>query len=92
MLSMIKQVSVVGLLAMGCMAAGAAESDQITVAGSSTVRPIVEKASKEFAKLHPEVSFVVGGGGSSHGVKTVAGEEVMLGMASRDLKGSETKK
>lgn len=66
-----------------------AAGEKITVAGSSTVRPIVEEAAKQFKQTHPDVSFVVGGGGSSHGVKMAGSEEVVLGMASRGLKDSE---
>lgn len=65
---------------------------KITTAGSSTIRPIVEKAAKEFKKSHPDVGFVVGGGGSSHGVESAANGEVLIGQASRNLKEKEKKK
>ncbi len=77
-------------LAMASLGSIAHGGDQITVAGSSTVRPIVKKAAAEFKKTHPDVEFVIGGGGSSHGVKSVATGQVTIGMASRDLKGKET--
>lgn len=64
---------------------------QITVAGSSTIRPIVEKAAKAFNKTHSDVKFVIGGGGSSHGVKSAASGNVLIGMASRNLKDKEKK-
>jgi phosphate transport system substrate-binding protein len=65
---------------------------KITTAGSSTIRPIVEKAAKEFKKSHPDVVFVVGGGGSSHGVKSTANGDVLIGQASRHLKEKEKEK
>jgi phosphate transport system substrate-binding protein len=68
-----------------------AGDQRITVAGSSTVRPIVQKASDAFRKAHPAVKFIIGGGGSSHGVKSAATSKVSLGMASRNLKDKETK-
>lgn len=72
------------------MVAGYAHSaEKITTAGSSTVRPIVDKASKAFKKTHPDVSFIVGGGGSSHGVKEAGLGEVDIGQASRNLKEKE---
>ena len=66
-------------------------AEKITTAGSSTIRPIVDKASIAFKKTHPDVSFLVGGGGSSHGVKAVGTGEVMLGQASRFVKDKEMK-
>jgi phosphate transport system substrate-binding protein len=68
-----------------------AEDQRITVAGSSTVRPIVQKASEAFCKANPQVKFIIGGGGSGHGVKSAGTSKVKLGMASRDLKDKETK-
>ncbi len=61
----------------------------ITAAGSSTIRPILKEAAKEFEKIHPGVKFVIGGGGSSQGVRTAATGEVLIGMASRNLKEKE---
>jgi len=66
-----------------------AADNQITVAGSSTIQPIIEQAAKEFKKTHPDVTFVIGGGGSSHGVKATAAGEVLLGTSSRDLNEKE---
>ncbi len=75
------------MFSMNSLAQG---GEQITVAGSSTIRPIVQKATAEFKKTHPDIKFVVGGGGSSHGVKSVATAQVIIGMASRNLKDKET--
>ena len=66
-------------------------AEKITTAGSSTIFPIIQDASKAFRKTHPDVTFVVGGGGSSHGVKAAGTNEVNIGQASRDLKDSEMK-
>lgn len=65
--------------------------EKITTAGSSTIRPIVEKASKAFKKNHPGVEFVIGGGGSSHGVKSAGNGDVSIGQCSRNLKEKEKK-
>lgn len=64
-------------------------AEKITTAGSSTIRPIVDKASKAFKAIHPDVSFIIGGGGSSHGVKAVGTNEVNIGQASRFIKDKE---
>lgn len=74
------------------MLAGFANSaEKITTAGSSTVRPIVDKAAKAFKNTHPDVYFVIGGGGSSHGVKAAGTGEVNIGQASRNIKDKEMK-
>lgn len=76
-----------------CVSASTALAlEKITTAGSSTVFPIVLDASSAFKKSHPDVSFTVGGGGSSHGVKSVATNEVNIGQASRYLKNKEMEK
>jgi phosphate transport system substrate-binding protein len=51
----------------------------------------VEKASKAYKKSNPGVRFVIGGGGSSNGVKCAGQGKVMIGMASRELKDKEQK-
>lgn len=66
-----------------------AVAEKITVAGSSTVKPIMAKATEAFTAKHPEVTFVVGGGGSGKGVSLSGTGAVMIGMASRNMKDKE---
>lgn len=81
-----------GVLLVLCMAATVAHAaEKITTAGSSTIFPIIQDAAKAFQQTHPDVTFVVGGGGSSHGVKAAGTNEVNIGQASRDIKDSEMK-
>lgn len=87
----LKQTFVYALLTVfACMATPAWSADTriIRAAGSSTIRPVVSDAAALFEKKHPVV-FQIEGGGSSHGVKTVASGLVDLGNASRNLKPSE---
>jgi phosphate transport system substrate-binding protein len=72
-----------------CTSAAGEEEVLISVAGSSTVQPIVAQAAKLFQELHPGTRIVIGGGGSAHGIRAVAGDEVQVGMSSRALKESE---
>ena len=65
--------------------------ETITIAGSSTVKPIVEEAVLAFKKGNPGVQVVVGGGGSSGGVKNAGEGKVDIGMASRKIKEKEQK-
>jgi phosphate transport system substrate-binding protein len=64
----------------------------ITIAGSETVRPVVEEAVKVYGSRAGASKFVVGGGGSSHGIEAVFKGQVDIGMASRDLKPGEREK
>lgn len=63
--------------------------EKISIAGSTTVHPIIGAAIKEFQKTHPEIDFEVSGGGSGYGVKATGTGEVQIGMASRELEDQE---
>ncbi|MDY6903078.1 MAG: phosphate ABC transporter substrate-binding protein [Thermodesulfobacteriota bacterium] len=63
--------------------------EKLTIAGSSTVKPIAEAASKAFKATHPDVMVIIGGGGSSSGVKNAGQGTVDIGMASRKVKDKE---
>jgi phosphate transport system substrate-binding protein len=67
----------------------ASAADQITIAGSTTVKPIVEAATQQFKKSNPGVEFAVGGGGSGQGIQLVTKGTVNIGMSSRPLKEAE---
>lgn len=72
-----------------CVEPAVGDDGLLSIAGSSTVQPIVARAAKQYQALRPEVRIVVGGGGSGHGIKAVANGDVQVGMASRALKASE---
>ena len=74
-------------LIAGCTAVVA--GDRVVIAGSTTVKPIVESAVQEFRKSHHTVKFIVGAGGSSHGIGLVSKSVVDIGMASRHLSTKE---
>jgi phosphate transport system substrate-binding protein len=63
--------------------------EKVSIAGSSTVLPIVAEAIKEYRLLHPGTEFVLGGGGSGNGIKAAAAGTVQIGMSSRALKENE---
>ena len=65
------------------------QSIKLQIAGSTTVLPIAEECARIFMGKHPGSRIDVSGGGSSHGVKSVADGTVDIGDASRDLKDSE---
>ena len=57
--------------------------------GSTTVKPVVDKAVPEYQKTHADIQFAVGAGGTGQGVKLAGGGEVQIGMASATLKQEE---
>lgn len=62
---------------------------RLTVAGSSTIQPILESAASRFEGKHAGVKLDVQGGGSSVGIKCATEGSCDVGMVSRDLKPEE---
>ena len=86
------------LLGSGCIGSmdnnhktdGASASPlELQVSGSTTVLPIAEECARVFMEQHPGDKVYPMGGGSSHGIKSVADGTVDIGTASRDVKSSE---
>jgi len=67
-------------------------SGSITIVGSTTVLPIASMAGEAFEELYPDVTIAVSGGGSSVGVTSAGAGTADIGMASREIKSSETEK
>lgn len=76
----------------GCTDSGPApaETETISVTGSTTVLPLAQIAAEAYMENHPEADIQVSGGGSSVGVTAVGEGTAEIGMASRELKSSET--
>lgn len=76
----------------GCTDSGPApaETETISVTGSTTVLPLAQIAAEAYMDTHPEADIQVSGGGSSVGVKAVGAGTADVGMASRELKSSES--
>ena len=66
-----------------------AGAEEISLSGSSTIRPIIKKAGKLFKK-QTGIAVKTKGGGSSVGAKDAIAGTTNLGMCSRDLKDKET--
>jgi phosphate transport system substrate-binding protein len=62
---------------------------ELMVVGSTTVQPLAEKLGEAFEAGGSDVMIVVGGGGSSVGVKSAGEGTADIGMASRAVKESE---
>lgn len=67
----------------------AAETGQISIAGSTTVQPLAEKLAEVFVATNSGIRIDVAGGGSSSGVKAGGDRTVDIGMASREIRASE---
>ncbi|OYT64091.1 phosphate-binding protein [Methanosarcinales archaeon ex4572_44] len=88
---------IVSLAGSGCVSdtnSGHVDSEsmknvKLQIAGSTTVLPIAEECARIFMEKHPGSRVDVAGGGSSHGIKSVADGTVDIGDASRDIKDSE---
>lgn len=65
-------------------------SGKIVIAGSSSVTPVMEKLAEAYEVLNPEVSIEVNQSDSTTGVQMAAEGTCDIGMASRDLKDSES--
>lgn len=63
---------------------------KIVIHGSSSVTPVMEKLKEAYVKLNPNVTVEVQQSDSSTGVKDVIEGTCDIGMASRELKDSET--
>jgi phosphate transport system substrate-binding protein len=66
------------------------QSGGLTVAGSTSVQPLAELLADRYMAEHPGVTINVQGGGSSAGVRAAQSGAAGIGMASRELKPSET--
>ena len=65
---------------------------KIVVAGSSSVTPVMEKLKEAYIVLNPNVNIEVQQNDSTTGVTSAIEGVCDIGMASRDLKDSETEK
>lgn len=85
--------ALLGLCALilgGCSGGDGAAQQKLTVTGSSTVAPIMEEIARTFEGQHPELRIEVQTGGSSRGIADARSGLADIGMASRELKDSET--
>lgn len=68
----------------------AGTSGKITVAGSSSVTPVMEKLAEAYKTLNPQATIEVQQSDSTTGVTSAIQGVCDIGMASRELKDSET--
>lgn len=67
-------------------------SGKVTVHGSSSVTPVMEKLSEAYAAVNSDITVEVQQSDSSTGISDTIDKSCDIGMASRDLKDTETEK
>lgn len=65
---------------------------KITLSGSTSVAPIMEKLTEEYNKLNPDVTIEIQQSGSSAGIESAIEGACDIGMSSRELKEEELAK
>ncbi len=75
----------------GAAAVHAAAKTELSINGSTTVLPIMQKIIEPFMAANPTVEVSLSGGGSGNGIKALIDGQTMLAMSSRDMKDSEIK-
>ncbi len=63
----------------------------ITIAGSTSVAPVMNVLADEYKKLNPDVKIEIQESGSSAGIESAIGGAVEIAMSSRELKDDEVK-
>lgn len=66
------------------------KSGKIVIAGSSSISPVMEKLAEAYKELNPEVTIEVQTSDSTTGMNMASEGTCDIGMASRELKDSET--
>ncbi len=69
-----------------------ANENNLRIAGSTTVLPIVSRAAEKFKIKHPNISISVNAGGSGVGFSSMADRRIDIGMMSRKISENERKK
>lgn len=65
---------------------------KITIAGSTSVAPLMNVIADEYKKLNPDVSIEIQESGSTAGIQSATEKAVDIGMSSRELKDEEAEK
>lgn len=66
------------------------EKGTITISGSTSVAPLMEKLAEAYMKINPNAEIIVEATDSTDGLTRAMSGEVNLGMASRELKDYES--
>lgn len=79
----------VGTLAVGCGSKDSGGGSKVSVSGSTSVGPLMEKEAEAYKSVDSKVSIEINQLGSSAGIKDAINGVAEIGMSSRDLKDEE---
>ncbi|EPR43856.1 phosphate binding protein [Desulfovibrio sp. X2] len=68
---------------------GSAWAGSLTIKGSTTVLPIMQRAVEAYMKAHPDMKIDLSAGGSGEGIKALIDGTTDIAMASREMKDKE---
>ncbi|RMH17519.1 MAG: phosphate ABC transporter substrate-binding protein [Gammaproteobacteria bacterium] len=68
------------------------KSRTLSIAGSSTVLPVVDMAAKAWHITHPGLKIILNGGGSGVGINQLGEGHLDIGMASREISRDEIRR
>lgn len=74
---------------MSSAMSSAAAKDTVTVSGSTTVLPVMQKISESIMKKDPSIVVELSGGGSGSGIKALNEGLTQIAMSSRKIKAEE---
>ena len=78
-----------GVLLLGGCSSSSAQAKKLNVSGSTTILPIAEESADAFKAIHPDVTVLVSGLGSSAGIEAVSAGTAEIGTSSRELAPEE---
>ena len=67
----------------------AAQTETLTLTGSTTVLPIAQAVADVYMQAHPEANIQVSGGGSGVGIQAIINQKVDIGMSSADVSAAQ---
>ncbi|MGA9085152.1 MAG: phosphate ABC transporter substrate-binding protein [Methanoregula sp.] len=67
----------------------AAQTETLTLTGSTTVLPIAQAVADAYMQAHPEANIQVSGGGSGVGIQAIINKKVDIGMSSADVSAAQ---
>ena len=87
-LSVIAAALLSGLLFLaGC--GGSSADESMSIAGSTTVLPVVSRAAEVYRQGHPNAEITVNAGGSGTGINLLGRGQIEIGMSSRKMTPEE---
>ena len=74
-----------GLFVLGCFISSCSRPENLSIAGSTTVLPVISVAAERYQLANPGLSILVNAGGSGVGVNQLGNGAIDIGMISRNI-------